>query len=234
MFVIYLATCVVNGKVYIGQASDFRKRRWAHENRKDYDSFFQRAIRKYGRSNFFWQTIGTAKTKSEANNLERLWITLLLATDRGHGYNLTTGGDGSFGIRQSEETRKKRNDSLKKAFALGKKHASGYKWKKGGHSLESRMKISAALRAKPRKPKRSCTVVGCNKPYHAHNFCSAHFHRWKRHGDPLKGNPMGRKGPMKGTKYANRRSTRCVRGIIDTRGNAHQQYSFLLDSGKQG
>lgn len=42
MFTVYLATCLENNKVYVGQTHTFlSKRRWAHINRKDYDDFFQ-------------------------------------------------------------------------------------------------------------------------------------------------------------------------------------------------
>ncbi len=35
--------------------------------------------------------------------------------------------------------------------------------------------------------KRACSVDGCLRPYHANGYCSSHDHRFRRHGDPLKG-----------------------------------------------
>lgn len=32
-----------------------------------------------------------------------------------------------------------------------------------------------------------CSVSECIKPHFCHGFCGAHYSRWKRHGDPLKG-----------------------------------------------
>ena len=32
-----------------------------------------------------------------------------------------------------------------------------------------------------------CTIQGCNKPSFAKGWCSSHYHRWRRHGDPMKG-----------------------------------------------
>lgn len=36
-------------------------------------------------------------------------------------------------------------------------------------------------------PKRMCSVEGCIKPVDCRGFCSSHYWRWKRHGDPLGG-----------------------------------------------
>lgn len=37
------------------------------------------------------------------------------------------------------------------------------------------------------KATRTCTIDGCQKPVLARGWCSAHWTRWKRHGDPLGG-----------------------------------------------
>ena len=34
-----------------------------------------------------------------------------------------------------------------------------------------------------------CSIEGCEKKMLARTWCSAHWTRWQRHGDPLKGNP---------------------------------------------
>lgn len=36
---------------------------------------------------------------------------------------------------------------------------------------------------------RECSIEGCEKPVDAKGWCSAHWARWKRHGDPLGGQP---------------------------------------------
>lgn len=33
----------------------------------------------------------------------------------------------------------------------------------------------------------SCSIADCCKPSRGHGFCSAHYERWKKHGDPLGG-----------------------------------------------
>lgn len=37
-----------------------------------------------------------------------------------------------------------------------------------------------------------CSIEDCGKPHVAHGFCESHYRRWKRHGDPLAGQPRGR------------------------------------------
>lgn len=38
-----------------------------------------------------------------------------------------------------------------------------------------------------RKPRdRRCTFDGCKGPHHAHGYCSTHWQRIKKHGDPLR------------------------------------------------
>lgn len=33
-----------------------------------------------------------------------------------------------------------------------------------------------------------CSVEGCERPKLQKGFCASHYHRWRRHGDPLAGN----------------------------------------------
>jgi hypothetical protein len=37
-----------------------------------------------------------------------------------------------------------------------------------------------------KKPKAICSVPECREVHHSKQFCSIHYSRWKRHGDPLK------------------------------------------------
>src|SRR5688572_6542050 len=34
---------------------------------------------------------------------------------------------------------------------------------------------------------RICTVLDCGKKVYGHGYCSAHYQRWRRHGDPMAG-----------------------------------------------
>lgn len=42
------------------------------------------------------------------------------------------------------------------------------------------------------KPKRYCSVDGCERRCEGHGYCLLHYHRWKRHGDPLYTKPRVR------------------------------------------
>jgi 5-methylcytosine-specific restriction endonuclease McrA len=35
----------------------------------------------------------------------------------------------------------------------------------------------------------ACSIDGCRRAYYAHGFCSLHYQRWRRHGDPLHERP---------------------------------------------
>lgn len=199
-FCIYIATCLVNGKVYVGQTCmSFSKRRSAHEVRKDCHGPFQRAIRKYGRSSFHWQVIATVPSKDAADNLERTWIALLASTDRKYGYNITEGGSGSVGVRKSDAARAKVSIALRKAWAEGRMPRHCLPVHATPHSEETRARLSTIGKNRPRMVPKVCTVQGCGRPMHANSFCSSHWHRMKRYGNPLAGNPIGVKGPLPGT-----------------------------------
>ncbi len=40
---------------------------------------------------------------------------------------------------------------------------------------------------RPRKPKERCIVEGCESTVHGRGYCTAHYKRYRRHGDPLSG-----------------------------------------------
>lgn len=37
------------------------------------------------------------------------------------------------------------------------------------------------------RPKRLCSIPDCGKPHYGHDFCSGHYERFKKHGDPMGG-----------------------------------------------
>lgn len=91
---IYLATDKTNGKSYVGQTVNFHERRAEHERcRPSDDCIFHRAIAKHGKENFEWRILDKARSKDEANSLEKFYIETH-NTYKPHGYNMTKGGDG--------------------------------------------------------------------------------------------------------------------------------------------
>ena len=96
-YYIYKATNRINGKSYIGQAINFKKRKNEHlyvrDARHDPNSIFHKALDKYGADNFDWEILGTIPGKYFADAFERSMIQEY-NTYKPNGYNMTKGGDG--------------------------------------------------------------------------------------------------------------------------------------------
>jgi group I intron endonuclease len=235
-FKIYVATCLANGKVYVGQTSAkyLIHRISAHVMRKDYDGFFQRSIRKYGRDCFIWQVVATTLTKEDADNMERAWIVLLRSRDREYGYNLTAGGGGSLGVKHSEETKIKRSESMKKSWIETKRTIPNNFTHAGRrHSEQTKLLLSAISRAQTRKAKAICSVPSCGKDAHSHKLCSAHLHRMIRHGDPLRGNPPGVRGPLPGAWHHTEEAKRKIKETKQKLNATSADHQLTVVSGKE-
>ena len=125
--IIYKAVNKVNGKIYIGQTVEkLSKRRYRHEN-STVDYYFRRAIKKYSKENFDWEILEHCDSKEELDEMEFHYVKQYNSFSNG-GYNLSYGGNGSFGRKLSKKTKMK---IAKKA--LGRKV-----------SIETRKKISNA------------------------------------------------------------------------------------------
>lgn len=77
MYYIYKATNKINGKIYIGQTLDFKRRKSEHLSAKNgvhAKCIFHKAIQKYGKENFEWEIIDTCQTLDESLFLESLYI----------------------------------------------------------------------------------------------------------------------------------------------------------------
>lgn len=136
--IIYKATNLVNGKVYIGQtirSLDERVRQHINDTNAMKDSFaFHSAIRKYGEDNFRWEVIDKAYSSRELDEKEVFWIKYYhsyISDDECNGYNMTIGGnvfrgkDNPFyGKTHSEESREKIRKS-KIGQGIGNQYAKG-------------------------------------------------------------------------------------------------------------
>jgi len=129
----YLITNKINNKGYVGITTRSLSRRW-YEHRFVANSCGQllgKAIKKYGEQAFEIMPIASAKTLENLKEVEKDLI-IQFQTKVPFGYNLTDGGDGVFGFKQSEEQR------LKSAnLRLGTKHTKETKAKmREAHSGE--------------------------------------------------------------------------------------------------
>lgn len=110
--VIYKAINKINGKFYIGQAVDLKRRIAKHKKVfKKLKSKFYSAIISYGWDNFIWEIIDTANTKNSLNKKEKYWIKQLKCLHPG-GYNLRPGGHGG-GIKGEDNSKYKKLDEEK-------------------------------------------------------------------------------------------------------------------------
>ena len=99
---IYIATCKVNGKQYIGQTSAtmaYRRKqhiKLAKYPKKGSFGVFQRAIAKHGADNFEWEVLCEAENQ-ELDELEALAIEMNM-TLLPNGYNMCVGGGSAFKV----------------------------------------------------------------------------------------------------------------------------------------
>lgn len=133
VFLVYLHTNKLNGKVYVGITHHVNpNKRWGYSGQKyTHCNKFKNAIKKYGWENFD-HTILCRTNKERAIVIEKA----LIAHYKNHGisYNLSDGGEGVEAI--TEENRKKLSERMQNNHPMKGRH----------HSLEARAKISEANR----------------------------------------------------------------------------------------
>lgn len=120
-FHCYKITCTINGKGYIGIASNGPKRRFIqhkHDAKKGAKTPLHAAIRKYGTENFAIEVIAKTTNWEDICKIEREMIAINdTLTQNGRGYNVSSGGEGPFGVKRSKETRKKLSKITKRWLA---------------------------------------------------------------------------------------------------------------------
>jgi len=145
--IIYKTTCLINNKIYIGLDT---------KNDCSYlgsGLLLKKAIKKYGKENFIKEILEFCNDINLLNEREIYWISFFDSTNLEKGYNLSKGGKGVLGIKQSNETCKKISESHKgnKNYFFGKKHSSET-LKKIGNANKGR-KRSQEVREKMSKSK---------------------------------------------------------------------------------
>lgn len=105
---IYSITNNANGKRYVGQSVNIKRRWYEHmlslENNTHNNVYLQRSWNKYG-SEVFDFTILESCSQIDLNHREEHYIQVLDSYNTDYGYNLTLGGDGSVGFKHSDETK---------------------------------------------------------------------------------------------------------------------------------
>ena len=195
--IIYGWYCIVTDKWYIGQTINPKMRFYRHIKslvHKD-NSFFHRALRKYGLENFVYCILEENILRKNLNMKEQEWIEYYDSFYS--GYNMTTGGDTNVIIL--EETRKKLSESRKGKTAWNKGKTA---WNKGKHcSEETKRKLSESCKGKKlsekTKRKLSESLKGKNKgkpsynrkPVSKYDLCGNFIKKYDCISDAIKENP---------------------------------------------
>lgn len=161
---VYLRTNLINGKQYVGQASDFKRREydWSNLNTPYAGDYINKARKKYGLESWSVEILKECNSSEELNHWEMYFIKKF-NTKRPFGYNLNDGGKGQSGFHHSDETKKKlskshlgRNKGIPRSEDVKRKISetkSGIKTSSGmtghHHSDESKNKMSRARKGKP-------------------------------------------------------------------------------------
>jgi group I intron endonuclease len=145
---IYKITNTINDKIYIGQASDFDRRKKTHYT--SFNSFCKspekhssgcrilyNAFKKYGFDNFIFELIEECST-NELNEKEQYWLDFYKSYEIENGYNLSRIAGSCLGTKRSDGTKKKMSDNAK--MRTGDKNPFYNKH----HSESSKDKISKA------------------------------------------------------------------------------------------
>ena len=163
---IYLIKNIINGKCYVGQSINLRKRLLQHysngHNPKFYYKHLYAAISKHGISNFKLTILEVvdpfiSDLPELLNSLEVSYIEKYDSFNC--GYNKTKGGEGFLGCREHPEILKKISESLKKYFKehqeelngvfYTRKYTCGYNYKeKYFIEAHSRTELSKILKEK--------------------------------------------------------------------------------------
>jgi group I intron endonuclease len=153
IYTVYQIKNLVNSKVYIGITTKENPiDRWNEhlKNYLRYDYVLYKAMRKYGLENFQFSIIEQTLDLKEIKLLERKYIqeyNSYCFQENSNGYNMTLGGDGTFGFEHSQETKRKISKSNKgKTRIFTEDHKRKMSEARRGKILskETRKKISEA------------------------------------------------------------------------------------------
>lgn len=124
--IIYKTTCLVNGKIYIGQTT--------HVNDDKYlgsGVVFLKVLQKYGRKNFVREILRYCKNQKELDAWEMIMIKRYNSTDRAIGYNILHGTANKFGngsCSKLDVVRSKISKSLTGKYVGDKNPNFGHYW----------------------------------------------------------------------------------------------------------
>ncbi|MCK9198571.1 MAG: GIY-YIG nuclease family protein [Bacilli bacterium] len=176
-YLIYCIRNIINDKVYIGQTSDFEKRKKEHIKKLNinlhHNKHLQYSWNKYGGDNFVFEILKDNIDIKEINDIEKLYILLFQTNNSDFGYNLTEGGDGVKGYKHSEEIieNMKRTRKNRIGYFKDKKHTQEAKnnireyaiennnMKNKNHTEETKKKISLKMKETSKERRKNNFVL---------------------------------------------------------------------------
>lgn len=95
-------------KCYVGITSLEIKDRWGKNGNGYKSQYFGRAIKKYGWNNFLHIIVADELSKSEACEMEKLFVQCLKSNNPNYGYNISVGGDCvNLGMHHTDNVKKR-------------------------------------------------------------------------------------------------------------------------------
>lgn len=161
LYEVYLITCRVSGKRYVGKTAYSAKYRcYRHKMADDSSMPLHRAIKKHGWENFTVEVLYQGVDEVEIGFVERAAIASY-DTYAPNGYNVTIGGDGRSGRKMSEESLERMRAAQKgKRISIETRAKMSLSRKGRATSLETIAKMSASKKGKPSK------LRGVKRPQH--------------------------------------------------------------------
>lgn len=158
---VYKITNIVNGKIYIGSSMNLGRRFNDHKNqlsrKKHSNKYLQNSWNKYGYESFTFEVIEIVNDFEDLLKREQYWIDNLNVIDKKIGYNISPTAGSTYGLKDSEETKRKKSEISRQYFLnltseqrkkIGEKISKSKLEKHHKMSDESRMKMSIAKKGK--------------------------------------------------------------------------------------
>jgi group I intron endonuclease len=170
---IYLIRCLVNGKVYVGSATDLVNRWCKHRGQliaaKHTNRYLQASWDKHGAHNFSWEVLEHVEIDRLIER-EQYHIDRFQSANRAHGYNLSPTAQSTLGVKFTIEAKAKIAAKARGRIASAESRAKQSAARKGNKhglgkspSAETRAKISAAGKGIKRSVETKARLSEANK-----------------------------------------------------------------------